>query len=290
MATARRKPTTRRRKPVKRTSQVRKPRATTRGQKLATWAATKIGEASEKHTSTVMSRKDAAILRMTHEGCARCKGNGQIFTKGKDGSFTGSKPCPAKPTRAKAGRMRVAIAARFGSDKRTGLVGWTCPCGSKEKPRFRDAREATKALRTHERKKHGGKSVGGAWYGQVPEGATEVTDQKKPAPKKKAAAQNGPTVASRTVRAPTSPHDPNDPTQEHRRGPVNPDPSVRNPHSGLTDTEWVAQGCDRPLEKGGCPECRSTTFLPVVNANAKTDYDRQIFIRCTSCVAGRVTA
>jgi hypothetical protein len=171
MAAARRKPTARRRKPVKRTSSVRKPRPTTRGQKAATWLAMKIGEASEKHTATVMSRKDAAILRMTHEGCTRCKGNGQIFTKGKDGSFTGSKPCPAKPTKAKAGRMRVAIAARFGRDKNSGLVGWTCPCGSKEKPRFRDAKEATKALRTHERKKHGGKTVGGAWYGQVAEGA-----------------------------------------------------------------------------------------------------------------------
>jgi hypothetical protein len=171
----RKRPTTRRRKPVRRTSTVRKPRATTRGQKIATWAAIKIGEASEKHTKTVMSRKDAAILRMTHEGCTRCKGNGQIFTKAKDGSFSGSKPCPAKPTKAKAGRMRVAIAARFGPDKNSGLVGWTCPCGSKEKPRFRDAKDATKALRTHERKKHGGKTVGGAWYAQVPARQAETT-------------------------------------------------------------------------------------------------------------------
>ncbi|WP_329217339.1 hypothetical protein [Streptomyces microflavus] len=121
----------------------------------------------DAHKATVMSRKDAAILRMTHEGCPTCKGNGQIFTKGKDGSFTGSKPCPAKPTKAKAGRVRVAFAARFSPDKRTGLVGWTCPCGKKEKPKFRDAKEATKALRDHEKKKHGSKSVGGAWYGQA---------------------------------------------------------------------------------------------------------------------------
>lgn len=165
---ARRKTTTTRRKTVKRTSTVRKPRATTRGQKMATWLAIKIGEQAEKHTQTVVSRKDAAILRMTHEGCPTCKGNGQIYTKSKkDGSFTGSKPCPAQPTRAKAGRMRVALAARFGPDKHSGLIGWACPCGSKEKPRFRDAKEATKALRTHERKKHGGKTVGGAWYAQV---------------------------------------------------------------------------------------------------------------------------
>ena len=289
---AARKPAARkttRRKPVKRTSSVRKPRATTRGQKIATWAAMKIGEASEKRQATVVSRKDAAILRMTHEGCTRCKGNGQIFTKGKDGSFTGSKPCPAKPTKAKAGRMRVAIAARFGRDKNSGLVGWTCPCGSKEKPRFRDAKEATKALRTHERRKHGGKTVGGAWYGQVAEGAVEVNEPEKPAPKKPVA-KKGPTVASRTVSAPASPHDPNDPTQEHRRSPVNLDPSARNPHSGLTDAQWVEQGNDRVLQQGECDTCRGTTFVPVINGNAKTDYDRQIFIRCGSCVAGRVTA
>ena len=170
---ARKKPTAARRKPVKRTASIPKPRAKKRSEKLAVWLATTMAKQAEKHTQTVMSRKDAAILRMTHEGCPRCKGNGQIFTKGKDGSFTGSKPCPAKPTKAKAGRMRVAIAARFGADKNTGLVGWTCPCGSKEKPRYRDAKEATKALRTHERRKHGGKTVGGAWYGQVAEDAAQ---------------------------------------------------------------------------------------------------------------------
>ena len=177
---ARKRTTTARRKPVKRTASIPKPRTKKRSEKLAVWLATTMAKQAEKHTQTVMSRKDAAILRMTHEGCPRCKGNGQIFTKAKDGSFSGSRPCTAKPTKAKAGRMRVAIAARFGRDKNSGLVGWTCPCGSKEKPRFRDAKEATKALRTHERKKHGGKSVGGAWYGQVAEGAVP---QKSSTPK-----------------------------------------------------------------------------------------------------------
>src|SRR5256885_10644054 len=32
--------------------------------------------------------------------------------------------------------------SRMGADKRTGLVGWTCPCGKKEKPRYRDAKTA----------------------------------------------------------------------------------------------------------------------------------------------------
>lgn len=125
----------------------------------------------DTHGDTVRSRKDAAILRATHEGCPTCKGNGQIFTKGKDGSFTGSKPCPAKPTKEKVSKWAVYKASRFGPDKNTGLVGWACPCGKKEKPRFRDAKEATKALRTHERQKHGGKTVGGAWYAQAASGA-----------------------------------------------------------------------------------------------------------------------
>jgi len=125
---------------------------------------------------TVRSRKDAAILRATHKGCTTCQGNGQIFTKGKDGSFTGSKPCPAKPTKERVSRLEVWKASRFGADKNTGLVGWACPCGKKEKPRYRDAKEATKALRTHERQKHGGKSVGGAWYAQATEGAKQAAE------------------------------------------------------------------------------------------------------------------
>ncbi|MEU7032710.1 hypothetical protein ABZ958_03365 [Streptomyces sp. NPDC046237] len=266
---ARKKTTAARRKPVKRTAGIPKPRTKNRSEKLALWAATTMAKQAEKHTQTVMSRKDAAILRMTHEGCPRCKGNGQIFTKGKDGSFTGSKPCPAKPTKAKVSRMRVALAARFGADKNTGLVGWTCPCGTKEKPRYRDAKEATKALRTHERKKHGGKSVGGAWYGQVTENAP-------------AGAQVEP------GRPPyTPPHNADDPTQEQRRGPVEPD--TRNPHSGLTDAQWLAQGNDRPLLDGECPTCQGTTYVPIINFSAVSDYERQVFTRCTACVAGRAT-
>ena len=269
---ARKATTATRRKPVKRTTSIPKPRTKKRSEKLALWAADKIGEQAQKHTQTVMSRKDAAILRMTHEGCPRCKGNGQIFTKGKDGSFTGSKPCPAKPTRAKAGRLRVALAARFGADKNTGLVGWTCPCGTKEKPRYRDAKAATAALRTHERKKHGGKTVGGAWYGQVTETATDP---------KALARQVTPGVPPYTP-----PHDPDDPTQEQRRGPV--DPDARNPHSGLTDAQWLAQGSERPLADGECPTCTGTTFVPLINFSAKSDYERQVFGRCTACTAGRI--
>ncbi|MFJ8033602.1 hypothetical protein [Streptomyces sp. NPDC096032] len=131
------------------------------GARMVLFAASKL----DTHGDTVRSRKDAAILRATHEGCPTCHGNGQIFTKGKGGSFTGSKPCPAKPTRQKVSRWAVYKASRFGADKNTGLVGWACPCGKKEKPRYRDAKEATKALRTHERNRHGGTFDSGNRYG-----------------------------------------------------------------------------------------------------------------------------
>ncbi|MBH0244342.1 hypothetical protein I3W98_18010 [Streptomyces cavourensis] len=164
-----RKPPARRRKPVPRArigKGLKVPKTVPLHARLGMRMALIAAAQMDAHKSTVMSRKDAAILRMTHEGCPTCHGNGQIFTKGKDGAFTGSRPCPAKPTKAKASRVKVALAARFSPDKRTGLVGWTCPCGKREKPKFRDAKEATKALRDHEKKRHGGKSVGGAWYGQ----------------------------------------------------------------------------------------------------------------------------
>ncbi|RCH70479.1 hypothetical protein DT019_03040 [Streptomyces sp. SDr-06] len=165
---------------MSRARSTRRPRGGPLGRRAATWLAFFVAKHGEKHLQAVNSRKDAAILRMTHEGCPRCKGNGQIFTKGKDGSFTGSKPCPAKPTKAKAGRMRVAMAARFGPDKHSGLVGWACPCGKKEKPRYRDAKAATAALRTHERQKHSGKTVGGAWYAQVADTTPKNTTPSTP--------------------------------------------------------------------------------------------------------------
>ncbi|HCA85752.1 MAG TPA: hypothetical protein DEQ61_09790 [Streptomyces sp.] len=167
-----------RRKPGPRKSVARKPRRGGFWQRRATDLAWFVAQQGEKHTTTVQSRKDAAILRATHQGCQRCGGNGQIFTKGKDGSFTGSKPCPAKPQTMKVSRLKVAAAARFGQDKRSGLCGWKCPCGKSEKPRYRDAKTATTALRTHERKTHGGAGVGGSWYAQVP----DTKPAKTPAP------------------------------------------------------------------------------------------------------------
>ncbi|MEU0665747.1 hypothetical protein ABZ508_26675 [Streptomyces lavendulocolor] len=204
--TARKRAAARRKKPVSRAKpsrSVKIPRSGPLYARLGAWAALRIADQFDDHKSVTMTRRDAAILRITHEGCPTCKGNGQIFTKAKDGSFTGSKPCPAKPTRQKASRMQVAIASRFGADKNSGLVGWTCPCGKKEKPRFRDAKEATKALRTHERQKHGGRSVGGAWYGQVADGAIpaqtptaperpQPQPQPRPRPKPKTSAKDQP--------------------------------------------------------------------------------------------------
>lgn len=178
-STARKRTAARRRKPVSRArvgKGVSVPRSVPVFARLGMRVALMAAKQMDDHKSVVMSRKDAAILRLTHEGCTTCKGNGQLFTQGKGGAFTGSKPCPAKPAKVKAGRVKVAMAARFGPDRSTGLVGWTCPCGKKEKPRFPDAKEATKALRAHEKKKHG-KSVGGAWYGQ----AAIAAEEPKPA-------------------------------------------------------------------------------------------------------------
>ncbi|WP_329472705.1 hypothetical protein OIE75_29605 [Streptomyces sp. NBC_01723] len=145
----------------------------------------------DTHGDVVRSRQDAAILRATHQGCPTCHGNGQIFTKDKKtGAFSGSKPCPAKPTKQRVSKWEIYKASRFGPDKNTGLIGWACPCGKKEKPRYRDAKEATKALRAHESKKHGGKSVGGAWYAQANEAAAQPAVQ-KPAAVSKAVTDSG---------------------------------------------------------------------------------------------------
>jgi hypothetical protein len=183
-STARKRAAARRRKPAHPASRVKIPKGGPPHVRIATWAVLRIGLRFAEHRDVIRSRKDAAILRATHEGCPTCKGNGQIFTKGKDGTFTGSKPCPAKPTRTTVSRWEINKAARMGADKSTGLIGWSCPCGKKEKPRYRDAKEATKALRTHERQKHGGKTVGGTWYAQASEGAPQPPKQRQPMPSK----------------------------------------------------------------------------------------------------------
>ena len=246
----------------------------------------------DTHGDTVQSRKDAAILRATHEGCPTCHGNGQVFTKGKDGSFTGSKPCPAKPTKQRVSKWAVYKASRFGVDKNTGLVGWACPCGKKEKPRYRDAKEATKALRTHERNKHGGKSVGGAWYAQATPGAIQTEPEQKATPAQKTAPKRTSRPKLPEVHAGNSPYDPNDPRMEHRRKPVSSNPHEKNQHSGLTDAEWITQDKDREALPGECQRCKGTSMVFALNADAKTDYDRQVVIPCpnTGCKGGRIAA
>lgn len=183
--TAARKPAKKRstRRPAARTPVSRRPpRQHGVGQRLAAWLANFIARHAASHRDSVRSRRDAAILRQTHANCQTCHGTGTIFTKGKNGEFTGSKPCPAKPATVTVSKTRVAIGARVGVDKHAGLIGWTCPCGKREKPRYRDAKAATAALRTHERAKHGSVSVGGAWYAQLPEGTQPVTASPKPTP------------------------------------------------------------------------------------------------------------
>lgn len=299
---ARRTAPARRRKPVSRarpSKSVKVPRSGPIHARIGAWMALKAADQIVTHKDTVRSRQDAAILRATHEGCTKCKGNGQIFTKGKDGSFSGSKPCPAKPTKTKVSKWAIYKSSRFGSAKKTGLVGCSCPCGWKQKPRFRDAKEATKALRTHETAKHGGKSVGGAWYAQATEAAIQVApdnSQKKAAPKRRppgkkaTATKKPPGVSDHEIHRPPSPYDPNDPSMEHRRKPVSGDPDEKNQHSGLSDHEWITQDKNRKAMPGECTKCFGSTYRFALNADAATDYDRQVVIRCTSCTGGRVAA
>lgn len=175
--------TTTRKKVVTRKSVTRRPpRGKTLGQRAALRLTMLIVRAAESRRATVRTRKDAAILRATHEGCAKCHGTGTIATHGKDGRLTGSKSCTATPKTMKVSRVQVAKQARFGVDKNSGLMGWKCPCGKREKARYRDAKAATAALRTHERKKHSGQSVGGAWYQQLPENAKPATATTTSAP------------------------------------------------------------------------------------------------------------
>lgn len=180
-APIRRKPT---RKKINRKAIARKPlRGGTWYHRAAARLALIIISHAEKHRTLVRTRKDAAILRATHAGCAKCNGTGTLYTRGTDGEFTGSKPCPATPQTMKVSRHAIARQARFGVDKSSGLIGWRCPCGKNEKPRYRDAKEATKAIRTHERIKHGGQTVGARWYAQLPEGAKPAAAiTPKPAP------------------------------------------------------------------------------------------------------------
>lgn len=172
------------RRPAARTSVARRP-PRSRGplNRFVLWCARIVARHAARHTAVVRSRRDAAILRATHEGCATCNGTGTVYTKDKHGTFSGSKPCPAKPAEVKVGRAAVAKAARFGPDKTSGLIGWNCPCSKREKPRYRDAKTATAALRTHERKVHAGVSIGGRWYAQLPEAAKPATTGKTPAAK-----------------------------------------------------------------------------------------------------------
>lgn len=150
----------------------RKPRRGGIGRRLAISMGSFAARQSKKHQAVKRSRRDAAILRATHAGCSKCGGAGVIYKRKKDGSYAGSKTCPAKPQTLKPSRVQVAVTSRFGPDKTSGLCGWRCPCRKSEKPRYRNSREATAALRAHEKKRHGGQSIGGTWFLQVPAAAS----------------------------------------------------------------------------------------------------------------------
>ncbi|MCZ4510442.1 hypothetical protein O3Q52_20060 [Streptomyces sp. ActVer] len=184
---ARRSTATKRRKPAARKHPARRvkiPRGGPIHARLGSWLVLRVvAPMVDTHRDDIRSRKDAAIVRLSHRGCPKCHGEGMIATRGKSGEFTGSKSCTAKPAQQTVSRWQVQKAARFGTEKRAGLIGWTCPCGKKEKPRYRDPKQATKALRAHERKKHGGQSVGGGWTVQQTEAAALAPSQPTPAPK-----------------------------------------------------------------------------------------------------------
>ena len=173
----RKKPTVRRSSTPARKPTTTK-RAATRSKKLTariarragTWAA----RAHARRKADRGARRDAAILRNTHAGCDKCDGTGRITQRKKDGSYAGSKSCPAKPRKTKVSRTKVAIESRYGQDKRSGLHGWSCPCGKKSKPHCRTPQIAISELRQHEKKKHAGESVGGAWYLQIPATGTNT--------------------------------------------------------------------------------------------------------------------
>ena len=114
------------------------------------------------------ARRDAAVLRATHSGCTTCNGLGQITIRGKNGEFKGSKTCPATPATLNTSHaITLRAAARFSTDRNVGLWGWTCPCGAKGKPRCRTAKDADRQLTTHNRKEHGGTSLGGTVHQQT---------------------------------------------------------------------------------------------------------------------------
>lgn len=159
-------------------------RSTARSRSLAgriarrtgTWAA----RAHARRRADQRARRDATILRHTHAGCTKCDGTGRIYKRSKTGAYAGSKSCPAKPKTIKAPRLKIAIESRYGQDKRSGLHGASCPCGWKTKPHCRTPKDATAELRAHEKRRHDGESLGGAWYVQVPATST-TTPTTKPA-------------------------------------------------------------------------------------------------------------
>lgn len=249
-----RRTTTRKKVVTRKTVTRRPPRGKGIRQRAALGLTMLVIKLAEQRNETLGARKDAAILRATHEGCAKCHGTGTIATHGKDGRLTGSKSCTAKPTTTKVSKFQVAKQARFGVDKNSGLMGWTCPCGKKEKARYRDAKTATAALRTHERVKHGGKSVGGTWYQQLPENAKPTTAKTTP---------TGPAATPAVTKANTGP--------------------------AMTDQQWEKQ--NKPIspaaavKKGLCWCCGGNGALYSAFGG------QQITAVCTPCQgAGKATA
>ncbi|MDI5965754.1 hypothetical protein [Streptantibioticus silvisoli] len=224
-------------RPATRAAVAKRPsRHTSPAERFASWLGRRIARHAKAHHESVRSRKDAAILRITHEGCQTCGGLGVITKRDKDGSFAGSKTCPAKPREVKVSKLRIHAAARAGVDKRSGLLGWRCPCGKSQKPRHHDDKTATKALRTHEQEKHGGRPMGGGLVMQLPEG---VDPTNLPAPAKTASL-----TKTNTAAAPK------------------------------TDLQWLAQNSRitpaAARKKGLCGDCGGTGALYTLDSGTQT--------------------
>lgn len=227
-----------RRRPV-----ARKPRRGGLGRRAAVGLGTFAARQSARHIEVRRSRRDAAILRAAHAGCSKCGGAGVIYKRAKDGSYAGSKTCTAKPTTMRVSKIRVAVESRVGVDKTSGLCGWRCPCGKHQKPRYRTSKEATAALRAHEKKRHGGTTVGGAWYAQIPANTAPTPTKKEVAMPSKTNTNSGMT----------------DQQWEKQNGSLHPDTARRR---GLC---WHCSGKGANYSAFGgehittvCPECIGT--------------------------------
>jgi hypothetical protein len=161
---------------------------------------------NDRRKRELAARKDVAVLRTTHAGCPDCHGTGTVYTQAKDGSFNGSKPCKTKPSNIRVSRWQITKEARFGRNKSLGLYGWHCPCGKKEKAKYRSSGDAQKAITVHEKRTHAAHTIGATWFREGPDTpapllAPATPPVAKPAPAKKTTPGKAPRPAAPRAKA-----------------------------------------------------------------------------------------